>query len=108
MSTRILVGDVREKVPELERGRYRVVLADPPWRFSTWSAKGELSDLDRMSDRYREGLAEIKRRQAANRADRDEELATRSAPRWAWQAIGHSGHMPAKTTPPMSRIEPDY
>lgn len=40
MSTRILVGDVREKVPELERGRYRVVLADPPWRFSTWSAKG--------------------------------------------------------------------
>ena len=31
----------------LPEGEFGVILADPPWRFVTWSAKGEGKDMRR-------------------------------------------------------------
>ena len=49
MTVRVEHGDCLEIMPraepwpfgDLERGKYRAILADPPWPFATWSHKGQ-------------------------------------------------------------------
>src|SRR5690606_10886602 len=36
------------ETPPLPQGQYRAILADPPWRFETWSSAG----LDRAPDNH--------------------------------------------------------
>ena len=59
---------------------------------------GRLDDLDRMTDRYRDTLAEIQRRRAKGAEAFDHKMVTRQAPRWAWAIIDETLSIDARSS----------